>query len=126
MIYLNDDGPDDYAAILSFARSAKASALALLLRREQRADLAVTPCWRLPGNDILELRILAADGSLAFCRYSAKDGVVREPVVDSGLLATLLPRAAARLFAVALEAEQLARTVAAGLQVEPRAVAVAH
>jgi hypothetical protein len=119
MIHL-DGGPDDYAAILSFARSAKASALALLLRHERRAELAVTPYWRLPSNDTVELRIVAADGSLAFCRYSAKDGVVREPVVDTGLLATLLPRAAARLFAVALEAEQLTQTVAAGLQLSAR------
>jgi hypothetical protein len=125
MVHLLDNS-DDYAAIVSFARSAKASALSLLLRRANCAELTVTPYWRLPGNDALELRILATDGSLTCCRHSAKmGGVVQVPVVDAGLLETLLPRAAARVFAVALEADQLRKTIAAQLELSGE-LAAAH
>ena len=112
MISLHD-GPDDYAAIVEFARSAKASGLSLLMRRAQCTELTLTPFWRLPGNDAFELRILATDGALICCRHSQEmGGVVRLPVVDAGVLEAFLPPGAARVFAVALETAQLQQTIA--------------
>ncbi len=114
------DASDDYEAILGFARSARASALALLLRRVHCSELTLTPFWRLPSNDTLELRLDACDGSLKCCKHTAtRDGVSCFPVINVDTLEALLPRAAARAFAMALEAEPLRRTIAAHLELAP-------
>lgn len=113
------DGPDDYQAIWSFAGSPRASALALMMRHAQCAELTLAPAWNLPGEDALELRLIACDGSLACYRHRGSlEGIERISIVDSASLEAVVPPAAARLFAVALETEQLHQTIAA--QLAPR------
>jgi hypothetical protein len=108
--------PDDYAAISSFGRSPRASALALMLRRAQCAELSLAPEWRAPNHAALELRILSCDGSLVCYRHSGSlEGIERIPIHDAASIEAVVPPAAARLFASALEDEQLRSTVAAQL-----------
>lgn len=115
MIDLNEL-PDDYAAISSFGRSPRASALALMLRHAHCAELSLAPAWSVPNHPALELRILSCDGSLVCYRHSGSlAGIERIPIHDLASIEAVLPPAAARSFASALEDEQLRSTVAARL-----------
>jgi hypothetical protein len=115
LIHLGET-PDDYAAILSFAGSALASALALKLRQAQRSELTLAPAWPLSGSDALELRLSANDGSVACYRLKGSlEGIERIPIVDAASLEAVLPPAAARAFASALELDHLQGTVSAQL-----------